>query len=284
VSIANIHGVNIVYQVYGHEGPWLAINLGGRRGHEEMVPLARKISQQGFRVLLHDRRNTGASDILIAGEDGEEQLFAEDLTALMDHIHAKPAFICGTSSGVRISLLAYKRIPQSVLGLILIRVTGGELAATNLPQVYYADYISAAQYGGMAAVCDMPLNRERIKANPSNRERLMSMDPKEYIRVMSHWMAIFKKGPKVPVFGVENHELESLRLPVMVVPGNDLSHGSATGKKAAELIPGSFLFEMPLDDQPITLVPFTDWSEHEPLLADAIAKFMHQSISSQTKI
>jgi hypothetical protein len=38
-----------------------ALITGGRRGFQEFVPLAQKIAASGIRVLLHDRRNTGAS-------------------------------------------------------------------------------------------------------------------------------------------------------------------------------------------------------------------------------
>ncbi len=43
----------------------LALITGGRRGHDEFVPLATKLANAGYRVVLHDRRNTGRSDVLI---------------------------------------------------------------------------------------------------------------------------------------------------------------------------------------------------------------------------
>ncbi len=33
--------------------------------------------------MLHDRRNTGASDILIAGDEGEEIIWTRDMHALL---------------------------------------------------------------------------------------------------------------------------------------------------------------------------------------------------------
>ena len=53
-------GLSINYQVIGDRGPWLALVTGGRRGHQEFGPLAEKIARAGFRIFLHDRRNTGA--------------------------------------------------------------------------------------------------------------------------------------------------------------------------------------------------------------------------------
>ncbi|NNE83820.1 MAG: alpha/beta hydrolase, partial [Alphaproteobacteria bacterium] len=60
MPIAKVRGLNINYEVVGDEGPFVTLITGGRRGYAEFVPLAHKIAAEGFRVLLHDRRNTGA--------------------------------------------------------------------------------------------------------------------------------------------------------------------------------------------------------------------------------
>src|ERR1700730_18527629 len=93
-----IRGVKLRYGIVGDNGPFVTLTTGGRRGHEEFLPLARKIAAAGFRVLLHDRRNTGASDILIDGDDGEEVIWAHDLHELLSQLDALPAFIGGSSS------------------------------------------------------------------------------------------------------------------------------------------------------------------------------------------
>ena len=74
----NVRGVSIYHEVYGDRGPWLALTAGGRHRHLEMAPLARLVADHGFRVLVHDRRNTGASDIVIDGEDEAQALPADD--------------------------------------------------------------------------------------------------------------------------------------------------------------------------------------------------------------
>ena len=61
MPIAKINGIDINYEIVGDEGPAVTLITGGRRGYAEFLPLARMIAEQGFRVFLHDRRNTGAS-------------------------------------------------------------------------------------------------------------------------------------------------------------------------------------------------------------------------------
>lgn len=276
MPIAQVRGVSINYEVFGDAGPWLALTTGGRRGHAEFVPLARKLAAGGCRVLLHDRRNTGASQVVIAGDEGEEEIWADDLVTLLGQLNALPAFVGGSSSGARMSMLVYFRHPQAVQGLLLMRITGGAFAAGRLPEMYYGQFIRAAREGGMAAVCATEQYQERIAANPANRERLMSMDPRQYIRVMQHWLDIFLTGPRAPVMGVTEASLGAIRVPTLIVPGNDKTHASANGHAAARLIPGSELFELPITDQDVALLPFADWAPHEPALAQAIAGFMQR--------
>jgi len=78
MPVAKVNGVNIFYQVIGDRGPWVALITGGRRGHDEFVPLATKLANAGYRVVLHDRRNTGRSDVLIEGDVAEEILWLDD--------------------------------------------------------------------------------------------------------------------------------------------------------------------------------------------------------------
>src|SRR5690242_10643993 len=209
MPVTNIRGVNINYQVIGERGPWIMLTTGGRRGHDEFIPLAKKLSARGHRVVLHDRRNTGASDVLIEGRDGEEVIWTEDMRELMQRLGALPAFFGGSSSGARTSILFALRNPQVVRGLLLLRVTGGAFAAGRLPENYYGQFIRAAREGGMAAVCATEQYQERIKANPRNRERLMRMDPRRYIEVMQNWHAIFTRGPVAPMYGVTDAQLAS---------------------------------------------------------------------------
>ena len=281
MRIASIRGQNIAYEVIGSGGPWLTLTTGGRRSHQEFLSLARKVAAHGFRVLLHDRRNTGRSDLLIDGEQSEEEIWADDLFELLHQLDAAPAFIGGSSSGARMSILLYLRHPEAVRGLLLFRVTGGAFAAQRLPENYYGQYIRLAREGGMAAVCASEQYRERIAANPGNRERLMSMPPERFIEVMSRWMEAFIRGSHLPVMGVSEAQLRAIKVPALVIPGNDKTHSSASGRRAQQLIPGSRLHELPIQDQDVPLIPFEQWGPCEDEMAQVFAEFMKQTATGQ---
>ena len=79
MPIANVRGVNLNYQVLGDHGPWVALSPGGRRDMSGIELLAGEVANQGYRVVIFDRRNCGASDVVIAGDDSEYEIWADDV-------------------------------------------------------------------------------------------------------------------------------------------------------------------------------------------------------------
>ncbi len=282
MATANVRGLNINYEIIGDDGPAVALVTGGRRGYKELIPLAGKIAAEGFRVFLHDRRNTGASDMLIDGGEVEEVVWADDLRELLAQHDALPAFVGGTSSGARVSLLFGLRHAEATRGLLLLRVTGGPFAAGRLPENYYGQFIRAAEEGGMAAVCATDQYRERIEANPASGDMLMNMDPNQFIDAMSRLKALFEEGAHWPVMGVEEAKLAEMNIPAIVIPGNDNTHSSESGRVAHRLIPGAELHDLGLEDQDLPLVPFDEWAPHEPEITGAFVDFMRRVVAGRT--
>ena len=276
MPVASVRGVNIFYQIVGDRGPWVALITGGRRGHDEFVPLAQKLSKDGYRVVLHDRRNTGRSDVLIEGDVAEEILWLDDLHELLKQRGATPTIVGGSSAGARTAMRYYIRFRNDTRGLLLMRVTGGAFAANRLPEMYYGMFITAAQQGGMAAVCATEQYQERIAVNPQTRDRLMAMDPKKYIAVMSNWRDQFIESTKTPVFGMTDADLASISVPTVVIPGNDQTHASVNGRLAASKIPGAVLHQLPIADQEIPLINYTEWAPYEAEIAQTFLDLMRK--------
>ncbi len=273
---AKIRGANIVYDMLGKDGPVLALSPGGRRGGEEVRSLAKRIADGGFRVLIYDRRNCGASDVMIDGDDSEFEIWADDLFEQLTQLKAAPAYVGGASSGCRLSVLFALRHPQAVRGLLLTRVTGGRFAAQRLAENYYGQFIKAAERGGMAAVCEMEHFRDRIAANPANRARLMGMDVKRFIAVMSRWAIPFSTGGDLPMIGATERDLRSIRVPTLVVPGHDKTHNKQTGLTVGKLIPGAETVVVMAEDKDVDLA-MEDWEEKEGELAQLHIDFMRRA-------
>lgn len=271
---ATVRGLNINYEVVGDAGPWVALITGGRRGYDEFIPLAGKIAAEGFRVLLHDRRNTGSSDIALEAHEVEEVTWADDLAELLGQLDASPAFIGGSSSGARTAIMFGLRHPEATRALLLLRVTGGAFPAKRLPEMYYGQFITAAKEGGMAAICETDTWRERIESNAANREKLMAMDAGDFIATLTRWKELFEAGAHHPVMGVTDEQLNSLKMPTIIIPGNDNTHASASGRAAHERIPGSEFHDLGLEDEDVPLIPYPDWAPYEPEIAEVLTGFM----------
>ena len=75
---------------------------------------------------------------------------------------------------------------------------------------------------------------------------------------------------------MEDDVLRAIRVPTIVVPGNDNTHASANGIAAANLIPNSILYKLPIEDQDVALLPFSDWEPYEETLAIVLSDFMNR--------
>ena len=236
--------------------------------------LAQRIADAGYRVLLHDRRNCGASDVMLAGNSAEHEVWADDLHALLQQLDALPAFVGGSSSGCRMSLAFALRYPQAVRGLLLWRVTGGAFAAKRLAREYYGQYIAAMQAGGMAALCAMPHFRDLIAAHAPNREPLLAADPKAVIAAMTRWSEGFLSEADLPVIGASADQLRSIKAPACVIPGNDNTHPKAVGETLARLLPDATLNILFAEHLDVDVVPPEDWAAKEAEMAGMLLEFL----------
>ena len=276
MPVKEVRGLKINYEIIGDSGPWFALMPGGRRRYQEILPLAKKIALEGFRVVLHDRRNTGASEISLTADQTEETVWADDLHELLSQLGALPAFIGGSSSGARTSILFCLRNAKDIKGLLLMRVTGGAFAVNRLSENYYGQYIREAKAGGMSRVCQTEAYRERIEANPANEKTLMAIEPKEFVSIMSRLRELFVAGGELPVLGVSEKELKSISTPTVIIPGNDKTHALDTAKIAHEMIPNSQLHQLPTPYQDVDIIPFGNWEQFEPEITKVFTDFMRR--------
>jgi pimeloyl-ACP methyl ester carboxylesterase len=277
MPVAQVNGVNLNYEIIGARGPWIALSPGGRRELGNVRALAELLAGHGYRVLIHDRRNCGASDVAFDGSQSEYEIWADDLHALMTRLDALPAVLGGGSSGCRLALLFALKYPQAVRALLLWRITGGPFAAKRLAYQYYDQYIELARQGGMAAVAESEHFRERIAANPGNQDRLLAIEPAAFIDVMTRWRAYFAASADLPVIGATEQELKSIRVPACLIPGNDKTHSHVTGDIAHRMIPGSEIHDVWPGDLDLDLFPVEEWATREHEQAAIFADFLKRA-------
>lgn len=282
---AVVRGIHINYEVIGSSGPWIALTPGSRRSYGELVDLSKAIASSGYRVLLHDRRNCGASDVAFDGSSSEHEVWADDLHALGQQLNALPIYVGGSSAGARLAILFAIRHPQALRGLLLWRVTGGQEAVDRLAENYYGQFIRIARAGGMQAVCASEHFSECIKARPGNRDRLMRTDPEQFIKVMTYWRERFLESASLPIVGATEADLRSIAAPACLIAGNDVIHTPATARKAASLIPNNELHddvvEKRSDDKLLKEWDRKEWRDAEPRIAQIFSAFLKRAESGK---
>ncbi len=235
----NVDGVNLYYEEYG-TGPAVLLTPGGRGDTNALRPLAALVSPH-CRVILHDRRNCGRSDIVISGDLSEQHIWAEEMAGLLKQIDAVPAYAVGGSAGSRTSVTLAVRHPEVVKGLFVWEVSGGPNSGALMSPGYYGQYIEAAERGGMAAVAETDFFAQRIKDNPGNRHRLMSMDVEQFCSAMRRWQGEFARPN--PIGDVTEEQLKTVRCPTYIFEGNtpDEVHHKVAAENLHRLVPHSEL-------------------------------------------
>jgi len=272
-----VHGVRINYETIGSNGPWIALTPGSRRPYDELINISKAIARSGYRVLLHDRRNCGASELAFDGSASEHEIWADDLYELGQTLGALPMYVGGSSAGARLAILYALRHPDGLRGLVLWRLTGGQEAVDRLAENYYGQFIKMAAVGGMAAVARSDHFNECIRARPANKERLLQTDVRHFIETMTRWRECFLQSANLPIVGATEADLRSITAPACLIAGNDVIHTPQTARKAASLIPNSELHdnvvEWRSDDNLLKEWDRKEWREAEPRMAEIFASF-----------
>ena len=244
MATALINGCNIWYEMAG-SGQAIVFTPGGRSPGSMMSTIADEMSSD-YLTVIHDRRNCGASDVIIAGEGSDQEIWADDMAEMIRQLNIGPAYLSGWSSGCRLAILTAIRYPELVKGLLLGWVTGGATAAERLAYQYYGQFIEAAEAGGMEAVSATEFFAERIAQNRGNREKLLNMDPGEFISVMNRWSTFFTEGAHLPVIGATEEELGAIKVPTVIVAGNDEVHTLTAAQNLHRLLPQSEFHDPPI--------------------------------------
>ena len=114
-------------------------------------------------------------------------------------------------------------------------------------------------------------------SRPHNRAALMAMDAKTFIASMERWRAQFAKGAELPVIGASEKDLNSIKVPTCIIPGNDKTHNHAIAETAHRMIAGSELYDLFPGDLDVDLVPPEDWAPKEAEMAAVFVDFLRRA-------
>lgn len=248
MSSIEINGGDVVYEILGSSGDLIALTPGGRFSKEipGLRPLADALVDGGYRVLLWDRPNCGASDVQFYGQS-ESHMRAETLRGLLTKLDTGPCIIAGGSGGARDSMLTTMLYPELVTKLVVWNIVGGIYGTFVLGSYYVVPSILAVRGSGVEGLLKVPEWRERIEENPANKQRLLDLDRDEFLTVMLRWLNAFVSKPGQTIPGVDDEMFGRITVPTLIIRGgeNDWDHPKRTSLEVNCLIKGSKLIDPP---------------------------------------
>ena len=247
-AVMEINGGNVVYEILGERGEFIALTPGGRysKDIEGLRPLAEELVKGGYRVLLWDRPNCGRSDLQFYGQS-ESHMRAETLHGLITGLGIGPCVIAGGSGGARDSILTTILYPEIATKLVTWNIVGGVYGSFVLGSYYLVPSILAVRGLGIKGLLHVDEWKERIAENPANKDRILAMDTDEFLRVMLRWLNAFVPKPSQAIPGVDDELFGDIKVPTLIIRGgeNDWDHPKRTSLEVNCLIKGSKLIDPP---------------------------------------
>ncbi len=249
----------------------LIVTPGGMGEIDGFGGFARNVAAAApdLKVIIWDRRNMGRSGINF-GSDPLTVEEAEDLHVLMDRLGVAPAAFYGMSSGARSNMVLAERYPSDVAAFIIAPMTGGPLAAEQLPQEYYLKYVQDESLTSMEAVVETPLWAAYLERNgEAGREELMRQDVSEFLAAMQRAGEHLQSFAQKTTLGMTDEQLAALTVPATLILHHgqevDYLHPIPNSRAATTLLQNSTL-EFAPTLQPIldAMLPFV--RKHTPPL------------------
>ena len=216
---ASVNDINVYYESHGSGFPLVfAYGLGGNT--TEWEPQIPSFSQ-AYRFIVWDPRGHGNSDSPANTDQYTQEIFAQDLKGLLDHLGIQRAYVGGLSMGGGIATRFTILYPQQVAALLVIdsfSASGMETPQEN--RRMREEIIRLAETEGMQAVADYSMqNNPNISrtagAGEAQKERILqmylSLNPVGYAHSTRMILnAVFDAGL-----------LEGIKTPTLVLAGQD---------------------------------------------------------------
>lgn len=176
---ANVNDINVYYESHGNGFPLvLAYGLGGNT--TEWEPQFPSFSQR-YRFIVWDPRGHGKSDSPPNADQYTQEIFAQDLEGLLDHLGIQQAYLGGLSMGGGIATRFTILHPQRVAALLIIdsfSASGMETPQGN--RQMREEIIHLAETEGMEAVAEYSMkNNPNIShtagAGEAQKQRILQM-------------------------------------------------------------------------------------------------------------
>jgi aminoacrylate hydrolase len=234
----HLDDTDLYYEVHGEGPAFLFLSQTATPGGV-WKPFQVPEFSRDHQVIIYDQRGTGRSST--GSGDFSTKRLCEDAAALLNHLGAADAILCGHSNGGRVAQLLTLDHPRSVKALILASA-GGTHKSKGIPIRMCLELVEKgyARYVREHSI-EVGFTQEFIKAHPTEVNSIVDMlmtDLTPLEAFLGH------------VIGRQEYDaaarLSDIRVPTLVMVGEDEDHGSSHGithkqfaERLAAAIPGA---------------------------------------------
>ncbi len=224
-------GYQLYYEIYGEGGIPCVLVHGILLDSLINRELARRFAGAGFQVALLDLLGHGNSDKPKNPEVYRTDLYAMQVSALMDHLGFSRALVGGVSLGAITALQFSAQHPERLLGLYL-EMPVMEESTTGAALLFVPQLFATRFARPLFRLVNGFLKRLPEPANETLRSvRNAAMLDPDLVRSILHGMMV---GPVVPVADIRRR----IGVPTLVIGhGGDFLHEYRDARRLAEQIP-----------------------------------------------
>jgi pimeloyl-ACP methyl ester carboxylesterase len=250
---ATIDGLNVEYQTRGSGPVLLMLAPGGfdatmdkwQTGTAWKGMNAVEALAKAFAVIVYDRRESGASGGRV--ERLSWGLFAEQGKRLLDHLGIVRAFVMGGCMGCSVALAFAARYPEATQALVLHWPVGGYRWKVNGGDRFARHLRFACEHGLAGVVKRAHAGRSFwqdpeagpwasvIVSDPVFAEAFAAQELDRYLGLIAgSGRALFDRDTPP---GAEPEEVLGMRVPALIVAGDDPAHAASGAFYLRELLP-----------------------------------------------
>lgn len=216
---AKINGINIYYESHGTGFPLvLAYGIGGNTTEwEPQIP----VFSRSYRFIVWDPRGHAQSESPPNADQYTQEVFAQDLEGLLDHLRIDRAYVGGLSMGGGIATRFAILHPERVAALLIFDSFSSSGLETP-PETRYMreEIIRLTETEGMSAVAEFAM-----KNNP-NISQTASLGNEQENRVRQMYLALDPVGYAHSTRMILNAVfsaslLEGIEVPTLVMAGQE---------------------------------------------------------------
>ena len=214
--------IEIYYETHGHGAPFMFFSETACDGEIWKIFQVPEFSPDHM-VITHDYRDTGKSTK--PTKQYTTEAFVDDAVAILEHLNAGPAIVCGHSMGGRVIQLLALKYPEKVKKMIIASSGAGHPGMKGIPVKMCKEMV---ELGYEKYVKDHALEvgwtKDYIAAHPDRVENFFKIRMKTLPPLESYLRHVIAR---------QEHDttdrLKDIRVPALVMVGAE-DHASATGR------------------------------------------------------